>query len=295
MPVSCPHCESPCVLDFLFYRRVYYRCSQCDLIFLNREMTGEDVLNYYRERYFNNYVQEQISVFRKDTYKTTLSVIERFKSPGSLLDIGCGIGLMLKEAKDRGWEILGVDPSKQSIDYARRLVGDYFICGTLDEVSEDRQFDCVTMINVLDMMIDGNRQLAKVNSLLKRGGMIYIRIPNGFFHASLARLSSRFKCLTFINRYLIFHSYSLTPRAVKNLLARCGYEDVLVQGDRLSLSQCLENKDVPSSRMAFLLNFFFWGAKILEFVSLGRLIVCPSIRVMAWKNRGYKHEAVPNW
>ena len=38
-----------------------------------------------------------------------------------LLDIGSGPGFFLKTAKERGWRVLGIEPSRQAATHARDL------------------------------------------------------------------------------------------------------------------------------------------------------------------------------
>jgi 2-polyprenyl-3-methyl-5-hydroxy-6-metoxy-1,4-benzoquinol methylase len=47
--------------------------------------------------------------------------------------LGCGCGFFLKETRERGWQVLGVDPSRKLIEYDKLLIGDDVICGTLDD------------------------------------------------------------------------------------------------------------------------------------------------------------------
>ncbi|HOJ51922.1 MAG TPA: class I SAM-dependent methyltransferase [Syntrophales bacterium] len=283
--VSCPHCGWPSRFDFIFYERSYYHCTHCDLIFHRpeRKEDAQRVLDYYRKRYFDEHAQDQLSGERKKIYRHALDLIERFQSPGKLLDVGCGIGQLLKEALARGWDVLGVDPSEKSIAYARGLIGDRVVCGTLDDIKETGKFDCVTLINVLDHMVDGGRQLRKTYHLLKEGGMIYLRLPNGFFYSRLRRLSSKYRWLNAMNRYLVFHEYVVTPVAIRRCLADYGYKDIMVGGDRLSFVDCRQHMRLPTHLVAFFMRVFFWGAKLLEIVSRGRLVLSPSMWVVAWK------------
>ena len=39
---------------------------------------------------------------------------------GSILDIGCGPGFFLNEAKKRGWKVAGIDPSPKAIKYIKK-------------------------------------------------------------------------------------------------------------------------------------------------------------------------------
>jgi len=283
MAVFCPYCGWPAEFDFTFYERSYYHCSHCDLIFRLSEVRAEEIRAYYRERYFDDHAQDQLSGARISIFRNALRVIEKHLSPGFLLDVGCGIGQFLKEAKERGWEVLGVDPSEKSIERAKALVGDYVVLGTLDDVPEGRAFDCVTMINVLDHMVDGGRQLRKAYHRLKRGGLLYLRIPNGYLYANLRRWAARNRHFNFVNRYLVFHEYVITPLAIENCLRGYGYRDVTVRGDRLSFSDCRQAFRVPPVLVDYTLKITFLWLKILERASRGRMVLSPSLYVVAWK------------
>lgn len=283
MKVACPHCGWPSYFDFVFYERSYYHCANCDLIFCRCDKSVKETIDYYKVKYFDDHAQDQLSGSRNKIFKHALNMIERFIPPGELLDVGCGIGQLVKEAIDRGWKALGVDPSEKSIAHARKLAGDNFICGTLDEVKERERFDCVTMINVLDHMVDGGRQLKKIYRLLKKDGIIYLRVPNGYFYAGLRRWAAKRKFANAINRYLVFHEYVLTPKALKNCLAGYGYKDVTITGDKLSNLDCRQSIMISSLIFSLLLKIFSWGTKVIEVVSKGKVILSPSISVMAWK------------
>lgn len=203
--IQCPYCRSVCMLDFLFFEREYYHCPSCDLIFLQRKEDIKNHIDYYRESYYDDHTVDQLSGQRSDIYRHILDLLANYKNPGSLLDLGCGCGFFLKEAKERGWQVSGVDPSEKSIAYARSLIGDNVVCGTLDDVPTDRRFDAITLINVLDHMVDACRQLQKVQDLLTPEGILYLRFPNGSFHSFVMRLSLMLSSKQFMNRFLIFH------------------------------------------------------------------------------------------
>ena len=74
-------------------------------------------------------------------------------SPIRLLDVGSGHGFFLAEARQRGWDALGIEVSAQPRQFAKRELG-------LDVVGEDierawprlgdREFDVITFWHVLE-------------------------------------------------------------------------------------------------------------------------------------------------
>src|SRR5690606_4572283 len=48
-----------------------------------------------------------------------LDRIEAVRSPGRLVDVGCGSGEVLRAARRRGWEVAGAEPVEESARIAR--------------------------------------------------------------------------------------------------------------------------------------------------------------------------------
>ena len=52
-----------------------------------------------------------------------MSAIEEHARPGTLLDLGCWVGFLLDEARLRGWDGTGVEPSGFASAFAREQLG----------------------------------------------------------------------------------------------------------------------------------------------------------------------------
>jgi 2-polyprenyl-3-methyl-5-hydroxy-6-metoxy-1,4-benzoquinol methylase len=285
--IDCHYCRFVSSYCFSFYNRTYYHCPSCDLIFASRNEDTKTVIAYYRDLYFDNEAEDQMSGRRTDLYRDILYVLDGYKKPGSLLDVGCGCGFFLKEARGRGWQVLGVDPSRKSIDHAGSLIGDAVVCGTLDDVPADRRFDAITLINVLDHMLDPFRQLQEVQDLLAPDGIIYLRFPNGSFHSFMTRLFKILPARQFINSFLIFHEYALTPKAIRRCLGDMGYADIRVLNAHLTGGNFYPNDGIFATLVRNILRSLIWGFfKFLEKLSRGRWLWGPSLQVIARKGAG---------
>ena len=287
--MPCPHCHTDSRLDFSFYVRDYYRCPHCDLIFRHREKGRTDLLAYYQKNYFDEHGNDQTSGIRTLVYLHVLDVLSQYTKTGSLLDVGCGCGYFLKEAQDHGWQVTGIDPSEKSIEIAKTLIGDAALCGTLDDLPADMRFDAVTLINVLDHMVDGGRQLKVIRNLLKPGGVLYLRFPNGSFYTFILHLSRYLpsSMSKHMNNFLVFHEYAITARAIKHCLAELGFARIEVCNTRLS-GDCMHggNRSMQYNvhrSFTILVSIAF---QFLESISRGRWVWGPSLQVTAIKPSG---------
>lgn len=107
--------------------------------------------------------------------------LDQPRRPGSsrrLLDVGCGAGTFLAQAREAGWEGFGVDFDPVAVEAARALGLDV-VLGGLDAVaSRTGFFDAVTMSHVLEHVYDPVESLRKICNVLRPGGRLYIETPN---------------------------------------------------------------------------------------------------------------------
>ena len=185
---SCPYCHSVAEFDFSVHERQYFHCKDCDLMFqdIRGERNEKEQILYIQDWYFSECAGDQLSGSRNVIYSHVLDLIESEIGVGKVLDVGCGCGFFLKEARNRGWDIMGIDPSKESIDYSERLLGTTFTCmGTLKDLSQENKFDVVTMIDSTGFSSEPWADIEKARTLLKEGGLLYLRFSNGIFHSAL--------------------------------------------------------------------------------------------------------------
>jgi 2-polyprenyl-3-methyl-5-hydroxy-6-metoxy-1,4-benzoquinol methylase len=102
------------------------------------------------------------------------------------LDIGCGTGGCLVAAHRRGLEVRGIeiDPSRIALGEANcldvGLQGCIQQADILDEaqVSQLGKFDVITMLSVLEHVLDVPKTLENVTRMLNPGGILFMEIPN---------------------------------------------------------------------------------------------------------------------
>lgn len=99
-----------------------------------------------------------------------------------ILDIGCGPGFFLKRGKERGWEGLGVEPSRQAAEYAKGLGLDVVNCFLNEANLEDREekFDVVHMSEVLEHITEPIVFCKTAYNLLSDEGIICVVVPNDY-------------------------------------------------------------------------------------------------------------------
>jgi len=99
----------------------------------------------------------------------------------TILDIGCGQGLFLKLVKEKtGAETWGIEIVTEVAEKAKNIV-DRILSGKVEELLSslpDGYFDCITLNDVLEHLIDPTEILKAVRPKLSKNGIIIASIPN---------------------------------------------------------------------------------------------------------------------
>jgi SAM-dependent methyltransferase len=182
----CPHTKTSPIRRF---PRAIVRCSECQVAFA----VERDSLDQATERHGGEYF-----LVNKDfLYPDGKPDLFTYLMPRTLffwalgfpgfrpeirrsLDVGCGIGIMLKYMELFGFEAHGVEISTWAVDYARRELGLQNIrCGTIfDAAFPSSNFSLVTLVHVLEHLDDPVPTLREIFRLITPGGYLYVEVPS---------------------------------------------------------------------------------------------------------------------
>ena len=107
--------------------------------------------------------------------KKTNLIFNQNSGVGSLLDVGAGTGDFLKLAKERGWEVHGMEPNENASSLA--LQKGITLKDSLNEFKGD-QFDVITLWHVLEHIPNLEETVQLLTDLVKVNGTLIIAVPN---------------------------------------------------------------------------------------------------------------------
>ncbi len=126
----------------------------------------------------DSYFDDQMHVTPAFLHRSRLSRIETFRKPGKLLDIGCAGGNFLQVARQRGWQVWGVELSGAMRKRAFEATG-HPIFESIEQAAAGKQrFDCVTMFEVIEHLNDPVSTMRNVLGLLDPDGLLALSTPN---------------------------------------------------------------------------------------------------------------------
>lgn len=162
--------------------------------------------SYHRDEVYieNNNLFENI-------FKTTHKKVLKYKKAGRILEIGSSTGLLLELFKNKGFEVLGVEPSEKSSAYALSR-GIPTIKSTFEKAEIQGKFDCVILNHVLEHLKDPAGILDRIYNLLENDGILIINVPNA------GSLSAKVYKESWEHRLSEEHLWQFTPGSLISLL-----------------------------------------------------------------------------
>ncbi|MCK5684674.1 class I SAM-dependent methyltransferase, partial [bacterium] len=97
------------------------------------------------------------------SYNLLLDYFDDFKQTGNLLDVGCGQGDFLNEARKRGWNIYGIEYSAAAISLCRDRDIAVHQGILTPELYDGIQFDIVTSFEVIEHINNMNEHFGLVS------------------------------------------------------------------------------------------------------------------------------------
>ncbi len=135
-----------------------------------------------------------------------------------MLDIGCGSGLSLLEARAIGAEVRGIEADPNVRRIADELGLAIHIGSLLDEPFGGEKFDLVVLNQVIEHVPDPALTLERLRTRLRRGGRIVLVFPN------VESLWHRLSGDSWINWHVPYHLHHFSRGGFRRMAARLGYE-----------------------------------------------------------------------
>ncbi|MFT7676886.1 MAG: 2-polyprenyl-3-methyl-5-hydroxy-6-metoxy-1,4-benzoquinol methylase [Planctomycetota bacterium] len=277
---ACPLCGSLSLRPYDFdYRGAKISCcNACKVRFLNPQPSDETLGSLYASydgltAPLQQGEERKMSWLRKRRHRRkrvmssgelchayNIGLLESFSAPGRFLSVGCGTGIDLCVAKERGWQAEGLEIDSDVAATTAESTGCVVQhADLLDFDNEGQPFDCMYLNHVLEHPREPGAWLEKAHELLAPSGLLWIACPN------IDSLSNRLKTLAgrlslkarrgkhYASwHHLFFYSPSVLARLLQE---RYGFEVSLVQGEFLpttggKLTERM-NRFFPNSKSCF--------------------------------------------
>lgn len=215
------------------------RCRRCGLV-VNRPVGSRVARDYYGEEYEGLY-ENYYRIFRQRQFREVLRRLEGVDFPSRrVLDIGCSYGWFLKEAKGKGYDAVGAEPSAKVF---QRLTADneleVYNCGVEGIPRINGTFGLITMWNVFEHLKDPGVALSLVHAKLENQGVILLCVPD--FSGLITRMSFLAHTLTMgkLKGHLLRlyqmdndfpHLFHYSKNSLEIILRKNGFEPFLAWG-----------------------------------------------------------------
>ena len=197
-----------------------YRCERCGTVAQPSLPRGDALLELYRHMRDEHYLDEEEG--RRATARRLLDQVGKYAPAGRLLDVGCGHGLLLDEARRRGYEVEGLELSEDASAHARGALGLTVRARTLGQLVADPEpprYAVIVLADVLEHLDDPATAIDHCVALLEPDGVLCLVTPDP------GSRTARFAGAGWWG-YLPAHTYLLPRSTLKELLDRRGLDVV---------------------------------------------------------------------
>lgn len=209
------------------------RCEDCGMQFLAIDETpDEDFDEYWDEVAGKVYQAPSVIEELRRKYRRYFPMLSRLAPNRRFLDVGSGAGIGVDTARrEFGFDAKGIEPSSRAIDIARSRMDGEFVHGLLRPDSDIGDgFGVLTLWDVIEHVEDPEALLGLCADRLAPGGAFLLETPaegtllrraiDGLGTLGVEPLDLRSSI------YYRGHRYYFTREAMRQLMERCGFQDI---------------------------------------------------------------------
>ena len=259
------------------------RCKKCGLFYRNPRLSDKDEINKYKHKIYDDSSILIEDKSKKEIFVSILNNLEHYK--GKILDIGCADGYFLAFARERGWEPYGIEISDFLLRKARESLGGKYVFGVpLKMVNfPPTYFDVISMWDVLDHLMDPLGELIEIRRILKKKGLLIIRVRNMSFHILINKLVKK-NLFRIIKNPTVIHLYGFNNKNIKVLLEKANLSKLKIGNSKLTLGdQYSQIKFLDGYSINFIKRIYYASSELISFISSKSILISPSMIVYAEK------------
>ncbi|HEX6535180.1 MAG TPA: class I SAM-dependent methyltransferase [Gemmatimonadaceae bacterium] len=215
------------------------RCRRCGVVYRNPRERARELRDLYEEEAPAPEVMRSLHENQRVAYRAQARRLARaLGRAGDGLEVGSYVGAFLAAARACGWRFEGVDVNARVNAFARAR-GCTVTDGDLWSVRDDRRWDAVAFWNCFDQLPDPLDAARRARELLRDGGVLAVRVPNGACWAALRRrlrgpAAPLARAILAHDNLLTFpYRVGFTPGALRMLLDRAGFTIIRTYGGPL--------------------------------------------------------------
>ena len=180
------------------------------------------------------------------------------------LEIGCGIGYLLKNIQERGGEVLGIEPGKQG-QTASKKYGINILKAFFPNVNINDKYDIVISYCVLEHVSDPQSFLLNIKPLLKPDGKVITIVPNEEPYIKNGDIST------------LFHEHwsYFTKNSLQNLIKGIGGKQIEIESSDYGglLYSCFSFKEETSLPKKTDINDSYYDEFITKYNSYSTTLI----------------------
>ena len=173
-------------------------CTNCGFVFQNPRFSKDFYFNYYKKTYRDITLKTQIppKIYLKDQKKRGEKLFNFLRKylpkKGSMLDVGCSVGLMMKEFINNKWKCIGNDPVQSHAEWGKnkfKLPVNWM--QSEDMKLKNRSIDLIIIMGSIEHVVDLNLVMKKCENGIKKNGILVLESrgdplghTKGFFNQS---------------------------------------------------------------------------------------------------------------
>lgn len=182
---NCPNCNADSYLLVFSTQDLfdYVKCKECGFVYAVQMITHEARTMIYGGLTGTGMAEVCCSPSGRaadaQRFSFPLRLIRKYQQGGHLLDVGCGVGNFLNQARESGFSVDGVETHAEFRKAAREQYGIEVKTGIFEEMEwPENDFQVVTMWETLEHIYNPKAAIQKAFEILSPNGILAISVPN---------------------------------------------------------------------------------------------------------------------